>query len=116
MKEIYFLRPVGKQGPVKIGFAICAAHRLQVCQAWSPVPLEVAATLAVAGDDHSRRRHHALAIERRFHLKYAAHRLHHEWFAANAALSADIESIRLGTFDPSTLPELPLLLTERVLA
>lgn len=104
MKLVYFIRPVGASGPVKIGHSTYPGARLSVYRTWSPVPLEIVATLKVAGDDHARKRRCALLVEKRFHIKYAKQRLHHEWFAASDELLSDIAAINAGTFDLETLP------------
>lgn len=104
MNLIYFLRPKDADGPIKIGHSVAPGHRLKTYQAWSPVPLELAATLDVPGDDGARRRSSVLRVEKRFHLKYAASRLHHEWFAATPELLADIAAIQMCTFAIDSLP------------
>lgn len=87
------MRPVGAEGPVKIGHSEWPRTRLQTYLPWSPVELELAATLP--GDR---------LLEGRFHAKFLADHLRHEWFAASAELTATIEAIRAGTFDIETLP------------
>lgn len=90
---VYFLRPVGADGPVKIGCSIEPERRLETYIQWSPVPLKIAATIAGG-----------LALERRFHAAFLADQTHHEWFQASPRLTAVIDSINAGTFDPETLP------------
>lgn len=41
---VYFIRPVGMDGPVKIGGSGVPKNRLNNLMTWSPFPLEVAAT------------------------------------------------------------------------
>jgi hypothetical protein len=108
---IYFIRPVGADGPIKIGHTRRPEYRLYCCQACSPVRLEIAAQLEVAGDAQPRARREALHLERRFHIKYADDRLHNEWFAATPELLADIASINAGAFDTDTLPPFILAVT-----
>jgi hypothetical protein len=100
---IYFLRPRGQDGPVKVGFSIYPESRLLTYMAWSPLPLEIAAVLRVEGD--GTKRQGAMRVERRFHARYDSFRLHHEWFLAHPQLLADIASIRAGTFSVECLPE-----------
>ena len=92
---VYFLRPIGMEGPVKIGCSGIAEDRLATYQPWSPFPLEIAASLP--GD---------YRLERRFHERFKAHHTHHEWFAAAPEITACIAAINAGTFDPETLPEM----------
>jgi hypothetical protein len=99
---VYFIRPVGALGPVKIGHANNPHERLRDCQAHSPVALEIAAILPVA---ETGKRVMQLHMERRFHIKYADSRLHHEWFAATPELLADIGAVNGGTFDAESLPK-----------
>lgn len=69
---IYFLRPVGQVGPIKIG---CSSHpqaRLDALMTWAPIPLEIIAT--VPGDFN---------LEKNIHECFAADFSHHEWFHAS---------------------------------
>ena len=84
---VYFLRPVGQDGPVKIGFSCRPEERLQTYLSWSPVPLELAATLD--GEPW---------LERYFHRRFHSSWLHHEWFSASQKLSAAVEDIAAGRF------------------
>jgi hypothetical protein len=102
--SIYFIRPIGSEGPVKIGFSIYPASRLVTYQAWSPVPLEVAATIEIQVPENEPQRGYAMAVERRFHHRYRDHWTHHEWFAAHPLLTRDIELIKQGRFSMSDLP------------
>jgi hypothetical protein len=101
---IYFLKPIGLAGPIKVGFTIDVRGRLSQCMKWSPYPLEIIAAYPVTGES-GRARGLCSFIERRFHLRYAGHYLHHEWFETHPLILADIEAINAGTFDVATLPE-----------
>lgn len=90
---VYFLRPIGMDGPIKIGFSVDPDGRLNTYMSWSPMPLEMAARLRGPRD-----------LERRFHAAFAIHRIHHEWFEATPALTATIAAINAGAFDIATLP------------
>lgn len=90
---VYFLRPFGAEGPIKIGCSGLPERRLVDLAHWSPVPLELVARLP--GDEE---------LERRFHAAFLAYRSHCEWFHASEALTAVIAEIVAGTFDTSTLP------------
>jgi hypothetical protein len=91
---VYFIRPVGKCGPVKIGHTNCADDRLRGLMAWSPEPLEIAAT--IEGD---------FKLEARFHARFKHQHSHHEWFRASDELDEVISQIATGTFDVGTLPK-----------
>lgn len=113
---VYFMRPIGQEGPVKIGFSKLPEARLATYQAWSPWPLEVVAKLHVPTDNIERKwaaRSHVQAVERRFHERYFPWHSHHEWFVFNSLLAADIEAIRAGTFDLALLPA-PTMATWRL--
>jgi hypothetical protein len=91
--RVYFMRPVGEAGPVKIGFSTTPESRLAAYMPWSPLPLEIAASLPGGR-----------GLEGRFHARFSAQHLHHEWFAASADLTATIAAIRAGAFDVASLP------------
>lgn len=91
--RVYFLRPIGAEGPVKIGHSYWPNDRLRTYQHWSPLPLEIAAT--ILGPQ---------ALERRFHARFYHLHSHHEWFFADPSLTEAIDAIRAGTFDVSSLP------------
>lgn len=90
---VYFVRPIGTEGPVKIGCSTAPASRVETYCTWSPVPLEIVATIPGGW-----------SVEWAFHAKFAALRLHHEWFSADPELTATIEAIRSGSFNTATLP------------
>lgn len=90
---VYFLRPIGAEGPVKIGSSRDPWGRLTTYRSWSPIPLELVAT--IPGNVHA---------ERGFHAMFADLHSHHEWFHASPRLTAVIEAVRAGTFDLATLP------------
>lgn len=82
MKRVYFIRPVGEDGPVKIGCSHEPIHRLKSVQVWSPLLLEVAA-YAEGSHDHER------AMQRMFIEDH----LHGEWFRASDKLNRIIASV-----------------------
>lgn len=90
---VYFLRPIGQCGPIKIGCSFWPEDRLKSYQSWSPIPLELVASLP--GDR---------TIEARFHAAFAHLHSHHEWFRAEADLLRAIKAVRAGAFDLSSLP------------
>lgn len=73
---IYFAKPVGQIGPVKIGCAANPTARLQCLQTASPVPLEIVA-LIVGGHD----------LERALQHRFRDDHLHGEWFASSPELA-----------------------------
>lgn len=93
-RRVYFIKPVGLDGPIKIGCSLSPNNRRKTLDTWSPFALEVAAEIE---GGH--------VIERQFHARhYEAHQ-RKEWFDATPLLLADIASINAGTFDVSVLPE-----------
>jgi hypothetical protein len=91
--HVYFLKPVGERGPIKIGYSCEPPKRLISYQCWSPVRLELVAKLPGGSE-----------LEGRFHAAFFAHHLHGEWFEACPELLAAIEQIKSGDFDVTTLP------------
>lgn len=94
MKKVYFIKPIGMDGPVKIGCSQSPSLRRSALETWCPFPLEIVAE--IVGDAF---------IESRFHRKFLASHLRSEWFAASPELSATIQQINDGLFDASTLPQ-----------
>lgn len=90
---VYFLRPIGAEGPVKIGFSSLPEDRLLAYNIISPLPLEIAAR--IEGGQ---------ALEMRFHQRFAEQHSHHEWFHASPDLTAVLGDIAAGVFDVDTLP------------
>lgn len=94
MSEVYFIRPVGQKGPVKIGCTTLLRDRLAGLNMWSPLLLEVAAITPGAYD-----------LERRFHALFLASRDRGEWFHWSQELEDVIAGVAAGTFDFASLPE-----------
>lgn len=90
---IYVLRPVGAEGPLKIGCSCWPWGRLKTLAAWSPVPLELAAM--APGD---------FALEERLHAKFEHLRLHGEWFRAEPELLKAVEALARGVLKVDALP------------
>jgi hypothetical protein len=97
--SVYFLRPNGMEGPVKIGSSRCPPVRLMEYARWSPYPLEIAATFP--GGVH---------VEQQFHSMFRERWLHHEWFEASLELTQVIAEIQAGSFSASRLPSQGLVL------
>lgn len=85
MKQVYFLRPVGQTGPIKIGCSRWPRQRLDVFLSWSPVELEIAAMIDGGFD-----------LERRLHGIFSSHRIRHEWFRPVPELVALIDGLIAG--------------------
>lgn len=81
---IYFIRSAA--GPVKIGRARRIEFRLRELRLSSPVALDIAATVEGPPD-----------LERQYHHKFAAHRLHGEWFTPAPEILAEIERLNAGS-------------------
>lgn len=92
---VYFVRPIGAAGPVKIGCTTRPMKRLHELMHWSPAPLELAAAFAGTVVD-----------EERLHAHFADLRSHAEWFRADPRIDAVIEDIRAGTFSLDKLTDL----------
>src|SRR3546814_11712675 len=102
MKRVYFIRPIGQAGPVKIGCSVGPNKRRHELETWSPVPLEIVAEIDGGFD-----------IERRFHAKFQDTHERREWFTWSQGLDDTITALNAGAFDVSTLPE-PVQITHRI--
>lgn len=83
--QVYFMRPVGMEGPIKIGYSRHARSRLAALSNWSPVPLEI--VLVIDGTS---------ALEKNIHDCFADSHSHREWFHASPRLLAAIEAMKSG--------------------
>jgi hypothetical protein len=86
IREIYFIKPIGMDGPIKIGCSHWPQSRLAEFEIWSPFKLEI----ITAFDGNC-------ALERKIHRRFARYHSHGEWFHANPELIAMIEKLRVGT-------------------
>jgi hypothetical protein len=66
---VYFVKPVGMAGPIKIGFTASTKTRIQQMMSWSPFRLELMAFTPGTMDD-----------EQELHQIFSDHRNHGEWF------------------------------------
>lgn len=98
MKRVYFIKPIGMDGPVKIGTSESPECRRKVLDSWSPFALEI-----VAEWDGGE------SVERQFHHRHRSSHQRREWFTASPLLLADIAAISEGRFDPAVLPAPQLL-------
>lgn len=101
MKHVYFMKPVGMSGPVKIGCTDDQKGRLDNLSAKSPFPLEF---LASFPGDH--------VMEARLHRHFIQSNTHSEWFQWTPQLQVVIDDVAAGTFNPTWLPE-PLFLNSK---
>lgn len=84
-KYVYFLRRADGVGPIKIGCSRLPERRLTEFYRWSPYMLTL---IGKAEGGHE--------WERTLHKRFAAHKLHMEWFAPAPALLAGIERVVAG--------------------
>ena len=82
---VYFIRPVDMEGPVKIGFSATTQRRLEALAAWSPMPLEIVATIPGSR-----------ALEQNLHQCFDDLLIHHEWFQADPRITALISKLQAG--------------------
>lgn len=92
MKYVYFIKPVGAHGPIKIGCSANPEQRLRHLTRKAR-PLQIVAL--IKGDYET---------ERRFHALFRAHHIGKEWFAPVSDLLAVIQQVWDGVFDVDTLP------------
>lgn len=83
LRQVYFMKPIGQDGPVKIGCSKHPGKRLADIATWSPIPLEILAM--VPG---------TCADEQFLHGVFFSDHLHREWFRPSATLSAVIEKAK----------------------
>lgn len=84
-RYIYFVKPVGMDGPIKIGCSKAPIDRVENLSRWSPFPLEIIAT--APGN---------LKVERNLHDCFIDGYSHHEWFHPTPEMLAGIEAVKNG--------------------
>jgi hypothetical protein len=84
-RYVYFVRPVGMSGPIKIGCSVVPTDRLKAFMSWSPFDLELLVTIPGGRD-----------LEKNIHECFADLHLRHEWFVADRRLSAAIDALVAG--------------------
>lgn len=94
-KRVYFMKPVGMDGPIKVGCSVQPASRLKSVSLWSPFPLEL--ICAVPGEH---------AEENDLHYLLREYQFNGEWFYPNRLL-ADIiaHAIEHGRLPEISVPE-----------
>lgn len=83
--SVYFLRPVGEKGPIKIGYSDQPERRLKEMMMWSPLPLELIAS--VPGDR---------GLESLLHRSFSDAKTHWEWFRPIPELLEAIDRLVAG--------------------
>lgn len=103
MKRVYFIKPVGMDGPIKIGCSEQVEKRLSHLTR-KRRPLEIAAT--IPGD---------YFVERQFHTLFREDHIGKEWFFWTAEMGEVIAAINAGTFDLTSLPAEPVRLPRKLI-
>ena len=88
-KQVYFIKPIGLDGPIKIGHSDFPLNRLSALAAWSPLALEIIGSVPGTLQD-----------EKFLHECFSASYSHREWFHATLPLQQSIKKIlAAGTID-----------------
>jgi hypothetical protein len=88
-EHVYFLKPVGMEGPIKIGWSIAPPKRLLEFAVWSPFPLELIGSVPGGFED-----------EQYLHQCFFDLHSHREWFFATTLLKSTVAKIIVaGTVD-----------------
>jgi hypothetical protein len=90
---IYVVKPVGFDGPFKIGATSNVPQRLRHLSNASPFPLELVCTHPGG-----------IELEHRIHASLRSSHLRCEWFSDSAAVRGLIEQLKAGTLDVAVLP------------
>ena len=85
MSLVYFIKPVGLLGPIKIGCTTVCEKRLADLSVWSPFLLEIVAT-----------RPGNFRTEINLHECFADSHSHREWFHPSPKLLAALDKLRAG--------------------
>lgn len=85
-KHIYFMKPIGMIGPIKIGCSGWPDERVKQLMVWSPYPLEIVHSFE-GGQSTERKLHHC----------FADLHSHGEWFHPGTRLLKAIEAMKNGT-------------------
>lgn len=85
MKRVYFMKPIGRDGPIKIGCSGWPNERLLQIAIWSPDPLEV-----IYSEEGS------FKLERNLHRCFADYHRHSEWFEAGPRLVEALARLKAG--------------------
>lgn len=93
-RTIYFIRPIGMRGPIKIGCSYSPDRRRSTLETWSPFPLEIVAEMPGCMDD-----------ERRLHSLFRAQHKSREWFDWTPELQRVVDAVAAGRFDLTSLAD-----------
>lgn len=85
LQRIYFIKPIGMNGPIKIGRSESTDRRLDDLMAWSPFPLEIIVEIPSLP-----------RLEGRIQSTFEQHHLHREWFTAAPEILSLIEKLKAG--------------------
>lgn len=95
--RVYFIKPIGMDGPIKIGYSKCPEKRLVALSMWSPWPLEIIGSVKGIRKD-----------ETNFHSRFKDLHSHRKWFRTSPLLLETIAAVlKAGNFSP--LLHLPIL-------
>ena len=94
---VYFIKPIGLDGPIKIGCSHLPERRLVELSVWSPWPLEIVG--AVKGTSRD---------ELNFHNRFKDCHSHREWFHSTPLLRATITAV-LKSGDLGPILHLPVV-------
>lgn len=94
---IYFLRPIGLLGPIKVGCSTEPKRRLEDLLTWSPLRLEIVATMPGTLKD-----------EGFLHRCFAKSHSHREWFHPSPEIQLALTTI----FDGGGIAQLRAILSE----
>lgn len=95
---VYFIKPVGMSGPIKIGTSCMPFSRLNALNGLSPIPLEI---VGMVRGGH--------AQETFLHQRFSNHHSHREWFYASPLLLETIGRVLAGETVESACAGLPAL-------
>ena len=95
-KTVYFLRSA-ETGHWKVGMSDNPEERVRALMRACPLTIELVATYSVPIET-------GRTTERRFHERYRHAQYRGEWFTPCAEITADVEAIRRGAFEHSSLP------------
>lgn len=84
-KQVYFMRPVGEAGPIKIGCSRYPEIRVREMMMWSPVTLEIILRIPGGHD-----------LERNIHSCFVDAHDHNEWFRPTSRLLNAIIDMQRG--------------------
>jgi hypothetical protein len=82
---VYFIKPVGLPGPIKIGFSVNTRERLLSLGAWSPLKLEIIAEIPGT-----------CQLEKNIQDCLLNSHSHHEWFFPTDEVISVVEAIKAG--------------------